>query len=409
MVRILLVALIGSCQIGVAQERPYVILVSFDGFRADYVERFDLPNFRQFIQNGSSAAGLVPCYPSKTFPNHYSIVTGLYPGHHGIVDNHFYDTEMHKTFNLRDSATVHDPSFFGGVPLWQLAREQGLASASFFWVGSEMNDPQRSPDYFFNYDSRIPNEKRIDQVIAWLNLPADRRPHFITLYFSSPDSESHQTGPFGGAVANKLGTLDSLLGVLMMRTRETGLAINVILTSDHGMSELTASESTYLFLPELVGISDDFKVINGGTQLHIYSNSAGSVDSLYHTLRTHSNGFAVWRRQDFPASWNYDHPRAGDIILAAEPGKIIVSASRENFLKNMQAGRRFGAHGYDPAIVPDMTGIFYAQGPNIQKGVRLPEILNIHIYPLIATILGLKHGPIDGDYSVVAPLYQPNK
>jgi alkaline phosphatase D len=143
----------------------YVILVSFDGFRHDYVEKFNLPNFDRFIKRGAAAVGLVPAFPSKTFPNHYTLVTGLYPGHHGLVDNQFYDAANNRSFNKNTLEIVKDSTFYKGTPLWRLAREQGMKSASRFWAGSEA---PINPDYYFDYDESMDNSARVKQVLEWL-------------------------------------------------------------------------------------------------------------------------------------------------------------------------------------------------------------------------------------------------
>ena len=164
---------------GQQDSAPYVVLVSFDGFRYDYVQRFNLPHFKKFIREGSCAKGLIPSFPSKTFPNHYTLVTGLYPGNHGLVDNHFYDPEMRKQYSMKDRAVAVDPRYYGGTPLWQLAQQQGMRSASYFWVGSEVEIQHKLPDYYLKYDESVADASRVEQTIAWLQLPEKERPHFI--------------------------------------------------------------------------------------------------------------------------------------------------------------------------------------------------------------------------------------
>ena len=177
------------------QERPYVIMISFDGFRHDYVEKFDAPNFKSFIANGASAEAMMPSFPSKTFPNHYTMVTGLYPGNHGLVDNSFYDPTLDVQYGMRNRALVENPAFYGGLPLWQLVQKNGMKSASYFWVGSETAIAGSFPDYYHIYDGDVNNDDRITAVIDWLKLPQDQRPNYISLYFSLVDSESHASGP----------------------------------------------------------------------------------------------------------------------------------------------------------------------------------------------------------------------
>lgn len=387
-------------------EKPYVLLVSFDGFRHDYVQRYDLPNFKKFISQGAAAAGLIPSFPSKTFPNHYTIVTGLYPGNHGLVDNHFYDKQKKIFYTMRNQEVVKDSSFYGGVPIWQLAKQHGLISASYFWVGSELKDESLHPDYFFNYNHSVPFEDRIDQVINWLKLPKAERPRLITLYFSSPDSESHEYGPFAEETRKTVLRMDSLLGNMMNRIEATGLPVNILLVSDHGMVELTEKEETFVFLEELMPQGDTAYVVsNGGTQAHIYSQSQKKVNELYNQLKKNENGnYTVLKQGDFPKHWNYTHPRSGDILIVAAPGKYLVSGAKKKYLDKLRSGKKFGVHGFDPTGNADMQGIFYAKGPGIKPGSKLPAINNIHIYPLMAYLLGIRCPEVDGRLSATRPI-----
>jgi predicted AlkP superfamily pyrophosphatase or phosphodiesterase len=375
---------------------PYVLLISFDGFRHDYVEKFNPPNFKAFIKDGAAADGLIPSFPSKTFPNHYTLVTGLYPGNHGLVDNQFYDPAQKKRYGMRDKKVVRDPSFYGGTPLWQLAQQQGQLAASYFWVGSEVSLHGQFPRYYFPYDESVPNENRIDQTIQWLKLPEAERPHFISLYFSLVDSEGHKTGPHSAELKETVIKADSLLGLLMTQLRATKLPVNVIIASDHGMYELKQEEKTYIPFFSLVNMKDTAHVfVNGGTQMHIYTNK---VDSLYSVLTRLQKNFTVYRKKDLKPSWHYDHDRVGDLLVVADPGHYIQDQPRSFGSWSYEA---FGVHGYDPAIVKDMQGIFYASGPNIKKGSHVAAFENVHVYPLIVEILGLKSPKIDGSLDVL--------
>jgi predicted AlkP superfamily pyrophosphatase or phosphodiesterase len=401
---VMLLAVSGSAQ---PRRLPYVILVSFDGFRTDYAERFNLPNFKAFIRDGASSEGLIPSFPSKTFPNHYTIVTGLYPGNHGLVDNHFFDPEKKKPYSMRNRDAVTDSAYYGGTPLWRLARQQGVRSASYFWVGSELKEEGLHPDYYYDYNQAVPFGDRVDQVIRWLKLPEKERPHIITLYFSSPDTESHKYGPLAEETKQKVMAMDSLLGNLMQRVDSTKLPVNVILVSDHGMSELTEQPETYIFLDELVTTREGTVIVsNGGTQAHLYTTSETKSDSLYTCLKSKEKDFTVVRRKDFPVQWHYDHQRAGDLLIVASPGKYIVTGDPVKLKQQMNTGAKFGVHGYDPDQVPDMYGIFYAKGPNIKPGSRLKAFRNIHVYPLIAEILQLRIPKIDGQLRELQAIYR---
>jgi predicted AlkP superfamily pyrophosphatase or phosphodiesterase len=382
------------------KQTPYVVLVSFDGFRYDYVSRFKPPVLEEFIRQGAAAEGLIPSFPSKTFPNHYTLVTGLYPGHHGLVDNTFYDPALRQRYVMKDREVVRNPAYYGGTPLWQLAQQQGLKTASYFWVGSETAIQGKYPDYYLTYNESVPNDQRIAQTIAWLKLPAAERPHFISLYFSLVDTEGHRSGPNSPELRETVLRADSVLGQLMNGLKTVGVPVNVIVVSDHGMMELQYNDNTFISIQELFNTRDTSVVfVNGGTQTHLYTHRP---DSLYDVLKKKENHFKVYKRKEMPAQWHYDHERAGDLLLVIEPGYYFQD-------QPWAAGSKpatFGAHGFDPAVEKSMQGIFYASGPNIRQGVTLPAFENIHVYPLIATILGLKMPPIDGSPDVLKSIYK---
>jgi predicted AlkP superfamily pyrophosphatase or phosphodiesterase len=393
--------------VGLSQKKdtPYVILVSFDGFRYDYVERYNLPAFKSFIAKGSSAEGLIPSFPSKTFPNHYSLVTGLYPGHHGLVDNTFYDPTRDELYAMRIPERVRDEYYYGGKPLWKLAHEQGPKSASVMWVGSET--PTTHPDYFFRYDESMPDTVRINHVISWLNLPPSERPHFITLYFSSPDHESHTYGPVSEETRAAVLRSDKIVETLMKKLQTINLPVNVILVSDHGMLELNEKPETFIYLDQLfTGTDPNIQVANGGTQAHVYLKDKTKLEEVYNTLRSKEKNFTVLKASQFPDHWHYDHPRSGDLLIVAKPGFYIRDKEQKELTSSETSSGKFGVHGYDPRDVKEMRGIFYAQGPNIKKGKAIPAFENIHIYPFLAKILNLTTPPIDGSPRVLNALYK---
>lgn len=390
-----------------AQEKPYVILVSFDGFRHDYVDRFDLPHFKSFEKKGSHAESLIPVFPSKTFPNHYSIITGLYPAHHGLVDNYFYDPERRETYSMKAKERVTDHYFYKGTPLWRLAYQAGIKSASYFWVGSELTAAGWHPDIFYPYQESVPFEDRVDKVIEWLSLPPNDRPHFITLYFSSPDHEADDYGPVAEETRQAALKADALLGRLMDGIDQLELPVNVIVVSDHGLKEMVVSNDTYIFLDELIDLeSSTVHVVNGGSQTHVYADNPDRIDSLYSYLKSKEKNFRVFKREEFPPHWHYNNARAGDILIAANPGHYIQLKGRAKFMTSVVEGNKFGAHGYDPHEVKDMHGIFYAQGPNIKKKGFVSSFENIHVYPLVAKILQIGTPLIDGDFSVLEKIYK---
>ncbi len=380
-----------------AQEQPYVLLISFDGFRHDYVSRFNTPNFDAFIKVGTAAESLRPSFPSKTFPNHYTLVTGLYPGNHNLVGNQFYDRERKVHYGTRNRNTVQDASFYGGTPLWQLTQENGYKSASYFWVGSEAPIKGRFPDYYYLYDGRVDNYERVDQTIKWLNMPATERPRFISLYFSLVDSQGHKTGPNSPELEKTVEEADKILGYLMGKLKSIDLAVNTIITSDHGMKEVNTmdwidSKAIKAQIPEGAVVVSDWIL----SQIYLDENQ---IESTYSALKSIENHFKVYRKKDMPKGWNYNKNNlVGDILLVAEPGYAYRDSAEPEKLT--------GEHGYDPYLTPEMGGILYAKGPNIKKNRLVDAIQNVDVYPLITKILGFKNAKIDGKFRRVKRFYR---
>lgn len=390
-----------------AQDTPYVVLVSFDGFRHDYVANHNLPNFEAFLKRGSQARGLLPSFPSKTFPNHYSLVTGLYPGNHGLVNNEFFDPDRREYYSMEIAERLRDPYYYGGTPLWKLARQHSIKTASYFWIGSEIPDEGHHPDYYLPYDEEVPFAERVDQVLAWLELPERDRPHFITLYFSSPDHEAHLYGPNSHEVAQALRDVDAMLGKLMTGIDASGLPVNVILVSDHGLKELEFRNETFVFLDEILDTKNSSVVtVNAGSQVHFYLRDAEQRDSLAAVLESGATTYDVVVPARFPRRWQFAHKRSGDLLLVAHPGHYFRDGDRQSYMAKRRHAEKFGVHGYDPDVEPDMMGIFYACGPNVRPGVTLPAFRNIHVYPLVARILGMQTPVIDGRFRVLKRIYR---
>ena len=382
----------------------HVLLVSYDGFRHDYVEKFETPNFDALIASGVAAEGLIPIFPSKTFPNHYSIVTGMYPAKHGLVDNRFYDRKRKQTYSPAIRALVQDSYFYAGLPLWQLAQEQGLKSASYFWVGSEAPVAGRYPDYYHLYDGRVPNEARIRQVGEWLRLPEVERPRLITLYFSLVDTQGHRTGPDARDTGRVVEEADRLLGLILQTVRRSLLPVHVIVVSDHGMVRLSNNDSSFLPLDEILDPDQEglTGVVIQGTHAHLYLDTEERAASLYAELTAQSRPFGVYLKAQTPEHWHYrDNDRIGDIIITAPLGKELSPSAHR---PDMRSPFR-GVHGYDPALSTDLHGIFYATGPRFRVGASIPAFENIHVYPLVAALLNLDPPDnIDGDIRVTQPL-----
>jgi alkaline phosphatase D len=376
--------------------KPYVILVSLDGFRYDYAKRYHAEHLLALAAEGASAPeGMLPAYPSITFPNHYTIVTGLYPEHHGIVANSFYDPGRKETYSYHDSKSVTDGTWYGGTPLWVLAEQQGMRSASFFWVGSEADIQGVRPTYYLKFDGTFPNQKRVEQVLAWLRLPAEKRPHMITLYFSDTDTAGHRFGPDSSQVADAVHELDREIGKLMDGIKESKLPVDLIVLADHGMAELKGAPIDL----DHYGLNpSSFAPIVG---LALYPKSDADAQKAYEAMRGKSDKFAVYRRAQVPAYLHFDsNAREGDPVVVANGPYFITVAANLSGPEHAPVG----AHGFDATRMPEMRALFVAAGPDIRPGVVLEPFENVDVYPLVAKILGLditnlKTGPIDGQLS----------
>lgn len=382
-------------------DRPYVILISMDGFRWDYVQRFQPPHLSRLIAEGTQASSLIPSFPSKTFPNHYTIATGMLPSRHGLVNNSFYDAEKDKVYRISDREVVEDGSWYGGTPLWVNAEQNGMLSASFFFVGSEADIQGIRPTYWRAYDGSVPNEDRIAQVLNWLKLPAPERPHLVTLYFSDMDDIGHRVGPNRDAeLRETLLSLDNTLGQLFEGVRTLDLPVHIILVSDHGMAEVSIDE--FLHIEPLTDESQ-YQLVNNGALVHLYLQEKSELETVLRELREKEKHFRVFKAADFPLENYRGNERIGDLVIVPDYPYYFSTARRIGVMRNMGSTAK-GEHGFDPAI-PDLHGIFYAWGPRIKTGNKIPSIQNIHIYPLVCELLGLPiPSGIDGKAEVLAPI-----
>jgi predicted AlkP superfamily pyrophosphatase or phosphodiesterase len=387
--------LLPSCRTNIDRKTPFVVIVSLDAFRWDYDSIYGTPELNDMAARGVKAERLIPSFPTKTFPNHYTIATGLYPDHHGLVNNSFYAPDLGLVYRIGDRAMVSNGAFYGGEPLWVTARKQGMKTASFYWVGSEAPIMGIQPDYWKPYDDEVPFEDRVDTVLKWLSLPAGERPHFITLYFEEPDAVSHVYGPVCPETGTVVRSLDSLLGVL-----RTGLStlpyadkINLIVLSDHGMTEVDRSRYNYIFdtLPEAM-----VSRIVGGNPVWAVEPVEGMTDSVIYYLNL-QHGIKAWKKEDLPEHLHYGtNQRIPAVVLIADPGwtaGVRPEPSRYNK----------GDHGYDWEC-RDMHAIFYAEGPAFKQGFATDTLLNIDIYNIVTDILGLKPAPNDGSRERMSPL-----
>jgi len=376
-----------------AQKQPYVIMISADGFRHDYAEKYQAEHLLQFGREGVRAVSMIPSFPSLTFPNHYSIVTGLYPSHHGIVANGFYDAARNEMYSMSNKPMVRDGTWYGGTPLWVLAEQQQMVSASMFWVGSEADVKGIRPSYYYYYSEKIPTGDRIKAVKDWLSLPEEQRPHFITFYVSEPDHAGHNFGPDAIETAQAVKTVDSTIYQLTEAVRTTGLPVNYIFVSDHGMTKVNGED--VLPIPAVIDTTK-FLISSSSTMLALYAKDKSGIQPLYETLKKEAQHYKVYLKTNVPAEFRYSDAddkmnRIGDILLIPEwPHVFSVPKSK------------IGHHGFPPLQVNDMHATFMAWGPAFKQQMHIPSFENVNVYPLIAEILGLKiTAPIDGRKEVL--------
>jgi predicted AlkP superfamily pyrophosphatase or phosphodiesterase len=382
--------------------KPTIILISIDGFRWDYPEKTDTPNLRFLITTGVRAKALIPSFPTKTFPNHYTIVTGLYPENHGIIANNMYDPEMREKFSLGNQAAIEDGRWWGGEPIWVTAEKHDLITASFFWPGTETKIKGIQPTCWFPYDGGISNEERMRQVLSWLDLPSDKRPSFITVYFSSVDDAGHDGGPDSKEVITAIQEIDGVLGLLLQGLKERNILnkINIIIVSDHGMTAI--SSDRVIFLDDYIDLSN-VDVIDWSPVLAL-NPKPGLEDAIYNDLVRAHPRLKIYRKEEMPLRFHYrKSPRIPAIIGVADEGWSI--GTHETF-KSKPYYFTGGNHGFDNQL-PSMGAIFIARGPAFKSGLVVPAFQNIHLYELMAAVLNIEPAPNDGNLDSVRVMLRP--
>ena len=383
-------------------ERPTLILISFDGWRWDYGTKAPAPNLERLIARGVHAEALIPSYPPKTFPNHYTIVTGLYPGHHGIVANSIFDAATGRTFTNDNVKEVRDPMWWGGEPLWVTAEKSGQHTGAIFWVGSEAPIGGVLPHLWKAYDSTYPGDARIDLLLQWLDLPAPERPTFLNVYFSDVDDAGHASGPDSPSVRDAVARVDGYLGRLMSGLESRGLTdrVNVVVVSDHGMA--ATSPDRVVVLDDYISL-DDVVVSDLNPTIGLFPRP-GKEDAVYSALVNAHPRLRVFRRSETPAAWHYrDHPRIPPITGVMDEGWQILRRATVNAIREGHARPAGGQHGYDPAVM-SMRGLFAAAGPAFKQGATVPAFENVHIYNTLARVLGVTPAPNDGGADVATSL-----
>ena len=379
--------------------QPTVILVSLDGFRYDYLNLYRPSNLNSLAASGVRAKWMIPSFPSKTFPNHYTIATGLYPQDHGIVENNIYDPLFKAVFTLSNRREVENGRWWLGEPIWVTAEKHGQKAASIFYPGTEAEIAGTRPSFWKKYDKEMSNDARVDTLLSWLDLPRDQRPTFLALYFSDPDDAGHEFGPIASETRKAVLNVDKEIGRLIigLKAREIFRQINLIIVSDHGMASVRLTNA--ILLDKLFDTNLASRIFWTREIVSIFPK-AGKEEEIYQSLkrRLPPQG-RVYRKAEMPARFHYSQsPRIAPLLVLPAEGWILTN--RKAFAEMQAKGetkRPKGGHGYDNQL-PSMRAIFIAHGEAFKKGKVVSPFENIQVYNIMAKILGLKPAVNDGNY-----------
>lgn len=378
-----------------------LLLVSFDGFRHDYLELAETPVFDSLARVGVRSRGLIPVFPSKTFPGHYSITTGLHPGHTGLIANTMYDPRREAWFRISERSAVEDPFWYGGEPIWNTVVKQGGRAGTMFWVGSEAPVQDMRPTWWKRYDESMSYQARVDTVVKWLSLPGEEAADLATLYFEHVDAAGHNYGVNSDSLRASIREADRLMGYLLRRLQEEGLSgrVNLMVVSDHGM--ISQSADRLIVLDEIIDLEQTERVI--WDPVTWIQPREGREDLLYEELSAAAaeGPFRVYRKEELPGRFHlFGHPRVTDLVLVADPGYTVLSSDRRG---DFVASLPKATHGYDPAA-PSMRAFFLAAGPAFRSDTTVDAFGSVHLYELMNRVLGTEPAPNDGSPDSVCVL-----
>ena len=357
---------------------PVTILVSVDGLRPDALGRGNTPTLDALARQGVSAE-MRPSFPTNTFPNHYTLVTGLRPDRHGVVDNTMEDQARPGIrFRLADPKQTRDAFWWNGAePIWVSAERAGILTGTMFWPGSEAPIRGVRPSAWFPYDAAITSGQRVRTVLDWLRRPAAERPRLLTLYFDVVDKASHEVGYASPEERSAVREIDGAIAGLRNGLATMRQPVQLIVVSDHGMAAIPADN---LLDPDDVVDEASARTIFAGGTLSVFPNAGAERTVTARALmpRAHQR---CYRREDLPARFAFGrHPRVPPLLCLAEVGWRYAREVPRRYLK--------GEHGYDPAH-PSMRAMFIAHGPGFRVGARLPVFDNVDVYPLLRDLIGL--------------------
>jgi len=377
-----------------------LILISIDGFRWDYLQKYHPPTLSHLATGGVHATRMTPSFPSKTFPNHYTLVTGLRPAHHGIVGNWFYDPDFAETFGMsKPESNSQERWWNAGEPIWTTAEKQGVRAFCYFWPGSEVGNHGTRPTRFKPFDGKMPTNARVDELLGWLDVPATERPGLCTLYFDVVDTNGHKFGPDAPETAAAVAEVDAAIQRLLDGLTRLGLAdsANLVLVSDHGMSPSPVDQ--VIFLEDLISLTD-VQVESTGPVGGVRPKP-GTITAAELAARLRAKAppqLHVYLRAEVPEHLHYrDNPRIPEVVLICDDHWNFESKVG---WPNRAPTYNRASHGWDPAT-PNMGALFIATGPAFKRGVEIPDVPNVDVYNLLCATLRVKPAPNDGDDALV--------
>jgi predicted AlkP superfamily pyrophosphatase or phosphodiesterase len=409
-VAVLAVALPGNAQTKpITDLQPTVILISLDAFRYDYLAKYPSPNLNYLARTGVRARWLIPSFPTKTFPNHYTIATGLYPAHHGIVENEFYDPQFDAVFNLHKREEVEKGRWWLGEPIWVTAEKQNQRTAALFFPGTEAEIAGRRPSYWKVYDDKLSNDDRIDTILQWLDLPQGQRPTLLTAYFSEADDVGHHFGPDSKQTRQAVFELDQAIGRLIdgLRSRQILAQVNLIIVSDHGMA--TSDPKNMILLDQMFDTSLAERIFWTPEIVSIFPRP-GYEQQIYSSLRQHLPPQArVFRKSELPERFHYrDSARIAPLLVLPDEGWALMNREGLIAVNQSESGPSKGRHGYDNKL-RSMRATFIGHGQAFKSHTVVAPFSNIQIYNIMARILGLKAAPNDGDSTAARQVLKRSK
>ncbi len=372
----------------------YTVIISLDGLRWDYLDTYDVPFMNQLAREGVKAV-MQPSFPSKTFPNHYTLATGLTPDHHGIIANIFWDREKGVEYSLSNKETRADSRYYGGDPVWLTAKHQGVKTATVFWVGSDVAVKGEYPTYWRDYQTeQLDFESRVDEIIRLLSLPEQDRPHLVMAYFEEPDRSGHDNGPMHRNTRLAVENMDLLLSKLWARIQLLPFAdkVNFIVTGDHGMASVDPKR--FVDIDDVLPKRWYERFCNDYPTL-IYASAPQYIDSICDALQ-HVDHIRAWKRADIPAYLGYGTDKnMGDVVVLPDVGWLFADKPSK---------KQRGSHGFDHTAA-DMQVGFRAIGPDFKVGyVKADRFRNVCVYPLLCYLLGVTPSPNDGSLEEVRDL-----